>query len=106
KKGGVNPLRDSGFGLLALQIPLGLAVYTVVRTGVDGTAAFLWIANLAQPDAIMSLVTGGLSVLMGLTMTSQGAPISPTVTAWIMGAVSFFVVLQLSAGIALYWAST
>lgn len=107
QKAGVNPVRDSGFALMALQIPLGWAVYTVVRTGIGAGEAFLWIADLARPDIAISLVTGVLSVVMGLTMTTTTAgPVSPTAMALVIGAASFLVVFHLSAGIALYWAST
>jgi YidC/Oxa1 family membrane protein insertase len=106
RKAGVNPLRDSGFVLLLLQVPLGWAVYTVVRTGVGAGEAFLWIADLARPDIAISLVTGVLSVIMGLTMTATGGPVSPTAMSLVFGAASFLVVFHLSAGIALYWAST
>jgi YidC/Oxa1 family membrane protein insertase len=106
RKAGVNPLRDSGFVLLLLQVPLGWAVYTVVRTGVGAGETFLWIADLARPDIAISLVTGVLSVIMGLTMTATGGPVSPTAMSLVIGAASFLVVFHLSAGIALYWAST
>lgn len=57
QKAGVNPVRDSGFGLMAVQLPLGMAVYTVIRTGVGSGNPFLWIANLARPDVGMGVTS-------------------------------------------------
>lgn len=105
QRAGINPISGSGLGLMAIQLPLGMALYTVIRTGV-AESGFLWIANLARPDVVLSALTAGLSLLLGLTVASGQGSVSPTAMAIIMATVTFIVVFNLSAGVALYWAST
>jgi YidC/Oxa1 family membrane protein insertase len=104
QKAGVNPMRDSGLAITAVQIPIGFALYTVIRSSVT-SAGFLWIANLARPDVLISLIATALSVVMGLTMATNGAPGSSAMP-WIIGLATFFFVFNVSAGLALYWAAT
>lgn len=105
QRAGINPISGFGLGLMAIQLPLGMALYTVIRTGV-AESGFLWIANLARPDVVLSALTAGLSLLLGLTVASGQGSVSPTAMAIIMATVTFIVVFNLSAGVALYWAST
>jgi YidC/Oxa1 family membrane protein insertase len=106
QRAGVNPVAGSGLGLMAVQLPLGWALYTVIRTGLGSGNPFLWITNLARPDVALSLIVGSLSVALGMTMPSTSGPVTPMVMATIMGVASFLVVFHLSAGVALYWASS
>ena len=103
---GVNPLGGLNAGLLAVQIPIGWAVYSVISSGISAGDAFLWITSLARPDAAMSVVVGALSTLVGATIPSTGGSTSPFLIASVMGITSALIVFHMSAGIGLYWAST
>lgn len=106
QKAGVNPIAGLGFGLMAVQLPLGWALYTVIRTGLGSGNPFLWITSLARPDMALSLIVGSLSVFMGLSMPASPGAAAPMVMATILGVASFLVVFHLSSGVALYWASS
>jgi membrane protein insertase Oxa1/YidC/SpoIIIJ len=56
RKAGVSPVSGPGHGLVLVQIPLGFALYSVIRDSVTGSNPFLWIANLANPDILISAV--------------------------------------------------
>ena len=101
---GVNPLGGASFGLLAVQIPIGWAVYSVIRSGISAGDAFLWISSLARPDAVVSVLVGALTTLMGVTVPATGSS-STMIVATVMGLTSALIVLHMSAGIGLYWAS-
>lgn len=45
------------------QMPIFLGMFQVLREGLD-SARFLWIANLARPDATMALIAGATTALM------------------------------------------
>lgn len=102
RRAGVKPF--SGLGVTAVQLPIGLALFSVIRGSLPG-GRFLWVADLARPDVALSVVVGGVAVLAGLTAPSQSSAI-PAAVACVSGVVSFLVVSHLSSGLALYWASS
>ena len=102
---GVNPLGALPLGLLAVQIPIGWAVYSVIRNGIAAGGAFLWISSLARPDAVVAVVAGLLATVAGATGHTDVSG-SAILVASAMGLISAAVVFHMSAGVGLYWAST
>jgi YidC/Oxa1 family membrane protein insertase len=66
RKHGVKPIDGvNSLGLLA-QLLLGAGVYSAIRRGMGAGGRFLWIRNLAQPNAILAVATGILTVAASL----------------------------------------
>jgi YidC/Oxa1 family membrane protein insertase len=59
-----------GFFALLLQMPLFAALFSATRRGLGTKVRFLWVAELARPDAILTLV---VSVLTAAVMSSAVA---------------------------------
>ena len=106
RRAGISPFSGSAVALISVQLPLGWALYTVIRDGVTGSNPFLWVANLARPDIALSIAAGALSVGMALSTPMGSESGSQIAFAAIMGISAFLVVFHLSAGVALYWASS
>lgn len=106
ERAGIRPLRDSGLGVLAAQAPVGFALYKVIRDGVGGGTAFLWIANLSRPDMLLAVVTSALTALVSMTAPAAASSRGALPIALVSSAVTFIIVMQLASGVALYWASS
>jgi YidC/Oxa1 family membrane protein insertase len=102
---GINPVLDSGIHAAIVQAPIGIALYSVVRSGAAGASRFFWIRNIARPDSILAVIAGALALAAGLTTPPQPDVSQSILMPLAMSAVSCLVVLHLSAGVALYWAS-
>jgi len=99
--------RERGIGVMPqgtlvstlVQLPIGAALYQAFARGLGPKLGFLWVGDLARPDAILAGVAASLAGLAaGLSTTSShrsAVAISATITlviAW-----------RLSASVALYW---
>jgi YidC/Oxa1 family membrane protein insertase len=88
-----------------LQSAVGIGIYQTV-TGLSLTSRFMWIANLAKPDAWLTaavtlLMIGGMALMPGVTENSH--------SMWIMlipVLLSLYFVATLPASIGLYWATS
>jgi YidC/Oxa1 family membrane protein insertase len=104
QKHGIRPLRDSGIAATLLQLPFWAAFYSVIRNAVTAGDRFLWIGNLARPDALLALI---VSVSAGLlaALTPSG-PSAPGFRAGLAVLITLFIVWRLAAGLGLYWAAS
>jgi YidC/Oxa1 family membrane protein insertase len=105
RRNGIRPLQDSGIGVGLVQMPIGIALYTVIKQGVAAGSRFLWIPNLARPDFLLGLAT---AVLTGVLMASTPAVAGTEPSRALMIAITlitFLMVTQLASGVALYWAT-
>jgi len=103
---GVNPFRDSGIGMIAVQVPIGLGLYSVIRSIASAGHTFLWVSSLARPDFWLSAAVGILTMSAGLSAPDTANGAAQALLPMIFGLVSFLVVFNLSAGLALYWGAT
>jgi YidC/Oxa1 family membrane protein insertase len=86
------------------QIPVFMGMFHVLR-GVGDGRAFLWIANLARPDAILALIAGvttALMVAVNPDMPEQMKVLMIVVPS-ILAVVS---ALHFSSALALYWTTS
>jgi YidC/Oxa1 family membrane protein insertase len=68
------PLMDPRGLLVSIaQIPLLTGLFSAVRSGLGEGAKFLWIGNLARPDAPTLLVVAALTAAAGLLMPKAAA---------------------------------
>ena len=65
---GIRVMTPSSFLGMLIQLPLLGALFAAVRTGLGARVRFLWVANLAQPNAPLIAI---VSVLAGLSMAMQ-----------------------------------
>jgi YidC/Oxa1 family membrane protein insertase len=81
------------------QLPVGAALYQAFARGLGPKLGFLWIGDLARPDAILAGVAAslaGLAAGLGTTSSHRSAvAISATIT--------LLIAWRLSASVALYW---
>jgi YidC/Oxa1 family membrane protein insertase len=111
----VNPL--SSCLPMLVQIPVFIALYTVLRSAVElRYAPFLWIVDLSEPENLMAgMLPGGLSlnilpILMSATMVLQtyftpsvGDPAQQKMMMWMMPAMMLFMFYSMPAALSLYW---
>jgi YidC/Oxa1 family membrane protein insertase len=102
---GVRPIDSvNSLGLL-VQLLLGAGVYSAIRRGLGAGGRFLWIRNLAQPNAILAVATGVLtaaSSLLGPHLPQQ----SRLVMALLSAVLTLVFAWRLASGVVLYWAAS
>ena len=99
--------RERGIGVMPqgtlvstlVQLPIGAALYQAFARGLGPKLGFLWVGDLARPDAILAGVAASLAGLAaGLSTTSShrsAVAMSATIT--------LIIAWRLSASVALYW---
>ncbi|MDQ2665703.1 MAG: YidC/Oxa1 family membrane protein insertase [Gemmatimonadota bacterium] len=84
-----------------IQLPIGAALYRAFATGLGPRAGFLWIGDLARPDAVIALLS---AVLAGVAV---GAGPSTSRTAIVTNMLlTGFLAWRLSASVGLYWVAS
>jgi len=82
-----------------VQLPVGAALYQAFAKGLGPRLSFLWVGDLARPDAMLAGIAAslaGLAAGLSSTSTSRGAiALSTTIT--------LLIAWRLSASVALYW---
>jgi YidC/Oxa1 family membrane protein insertase len=94
---------------IGIQLPIGAALYQAITTGLVPGSSFLWIADLASPDAILAAITAALAAVPALlapaTPGAQPAT-NQAMTAAMAGLVTLFIVWRVAAGVGIYWAAS
>lgn len=82
-----------------IQLPIGAALYQAFAKGLGPRLGFLWIGDLARPDAVLAAVAASLAGLTaGLSTTSSSrSAVALSVT------MTLIIAWRLSASVALYW---
>lgn len=84
-----------------IQLPIGAALYRAFATGLGPRTGFLWIGDLARPDAVVALLS---AVLAGVAV---GAGPSTSRTAIVTNMLlTGFLAWRLSASVGLYWVAS
>ena len=99
RKHGIPAIPRGTVAANLIQLPIGAALYQAFAKGLGPRLGFLWIGDLARPDATLALVAASLAgVTVGLGATSN------TRSAMAVSAVLTLVIAwRLSASVALYW---
>ncbi len=102
---GVKPIDGvNSFGLI-VQLLLGAGVYSAIRRGLGAGGGFLWIRNLAQPNAILAIATGVLTAVASLL--GPHLPQQSRVAVVVLPAlVTLVFAWRLASGVVLYWAAS
>jgi len=102
---GYSPFNVRTLGGIFIQLPIFAGLYSVIRNGITLGNRFLWIADLAKPDFILTVIIGALTLVSafaapGLSHQSRNMMlIVPTI-------ITLIFVCQISSGLGLYWAAS
>lgn len=96
--------RSSLIGAL-VQMPVFGLLYKTIRQAGAGHQSFLWMKNLALPDARLTLIVVLLTGVAAYYFPSVSADPSLLMVA-IQVAIIAFMVWKLAAGLGLYWAAS
>jgi YidC/Oxa1 family membrane protein insertase len=98
---GIGPLPRGTVGAALVQIPIGAALYQAV-SGVGPRLGFLWVADLARPDAALA----ALAALVAAAAMSLGDPSGNRGAVAISAIVTLFIAWRMTASVALYWVAS
>ena len=101
--------REHGLGMLPrgsllallVQLPIGAVLYRAFGSVVGSRTPFLWLSDLARPDAALAVVCATLAGAVAATDPSSTRP-----TISINMIVTGYLAWRLSASVALYWAAS
>lgn len=98
---GISVLPKGTWLTMAVQLPLGAALYKAIRTGVN-------VGALARPDWGITAIVGLLAAANGYasSVTQPTSTASAYTFAVVSGALSIFFSYRLASGIGLYWAAS
>lgn len=106
REAGYKPF--DGFSLLGsfIQFPIVAGLFTAIRQGLAATGGrFLWIKNIAQPDALLALLVAVLTYIS--SRLSANAPQQARSIATLLPAlITLLFAWRLAAGLGLYWATS
>jgi len=101
RRHGLSMLPPGVIGSSLVQMPIGAALYRVFATGLGPRTSFLWIPDLARPDALVAL---GAALFAGVgTAVAPSTSKAALVTSM---ALTGFFAWRLSASVGLYWVAS
>lgn len=108
QRNNVGIMPPGAIGTLLVQMPIGAALYQAVGSGLGRAARFLWIGDLARPDAIVAAAAAVLAGVATATATMGGAgAANVTRTGIIVSALmTLALAWRLSASVGLYWVAS
>ena len=96
------PAMPSGFlSSTLIQRPIGGALYRALATGLGPRNGFLWMSNLARPDALVAATAAalaGVAAGVGPSTSKTAIAVSMAMTA--------LLAWRLSASVGLYWVAS
>ena len=81
-----------------IQMPIGGALYRVFTTGIGTRVGFLWMTDLARPDAIVTVAAAAAAGL-----ATAAAPSSSRAAVASSMIITAVIAWRLSASVGLYW---
>ncbi len=101
RRRGIPPTPPGVLTSMLVQIPIGAALYRAFATGLGPRTGFLWVSDLARPDALVAI---GAATLAGVA--AAAAP-EASRTAVVVGIVlTGILAWRLSASVGLYWVAS
>lgn len=105
RRHGYSPMDMSGLLGGFVQLPIVAGLYAAIKRGLAAGGRFLWISNLAQPDAILALLIGVL--IYFATILSPDTPQQVRIiTALIFAVLTVCFTWKVASGVGLYWATS
>ncbi|MGB2897174.1 MAG: YidC/Oxa1 family membrane protein insertase [Anaerolineales bacterium] len=87
------------------QIPVFFGLLSAIRKGLGNGGSFLWIKDIAQPDAFLALIVAGLTYISTM-LSSDLSQQSRALVNFLPVAITLIFAWRLAAGIGMYWASS
>ena len=96
---GIEMIPPGTLAATLIQLPIGAALYQAFASGLGPKLSFLWVGDLARPDAVLAATAASLAGLAaGLSSSSSNrGAIAVSVT------ITLILAWRLSASVALYW---
>ena len=94
-------LPKGSFASLLIQMPIGAALYRAFGGNLGTRTGFVWITDLARPDAGLALACAALA---GVAASAE--PTASRTAVAINMAVTGYLAWRLSASVGLYWAAS
>lgn len=102
---GVNPLDRWAFLNIGTQATFGLGMFQLLsKAGFSGP--FLWIANLAKPDAWLTALVTALMIVGIALMPGLSGEVSTLMLLAIPVAVAVIAIATMPASVGIYWATS
>ena len=105
RRHGYNPVDVRSLSQSLVQLPIVVGLYAAIKRGVGAGGRFLWISNLAQPDALLALLIGVLTYFAVFLNPSMPQQIR-LVAALLPALLTLWLAWNLASGIGLYWATS
>ena len=105
RRHGYSPFNSGSFIGLIVQLPIFAGLYSVIRNGIGLGSRFMWIADLAKPDIILTLFIGLLTLATSF-MAPQLSHQSKNLMILLPTIITMVFVWQVSSGLGLYWAAS
>jgi YidC/Oxa1 family membrane protein insertase len=99
---GIGAVPQGTIASTLVQIPVGAALYQAFARGLGPKLSFLWVGDLARPDAILAGVAASLAGLAA----GLGANTNHRSAVAISATITLFIAWRLSASVALYWVAS
>ncbi len=103
---GVRLLSPSSLVTMAIQMPMLGALFAAVRTGLGSKMRFLWVADLARPDAVLAVAAAALTAVVSIgamqsPSASSGSAPGTAILVSVIAASTLLFVWSSSAAVAL-----
>lgn len=104
RKEGVTFFNWTTIANMGTQVTFGLGVFQALRNA-PLSAKFLWIADIAKPDALLAVLVGALTFISMLMM--PGAPEHGSLVIYLIPAlVACFMLAVFPSALGLFWATS
>jgi YidC/Oxa1 family membrane protein insertase len=101
RRNGLTPADSRSIAGALVQMPVIYGLYRALQSG-TGTAAFLWIRNLARPDLLLALLAA-LTTAAAMAVAPHVPDQMRLIMLLLPAILCFMAALHFSSGIALYW---
>jgi len=104
RRSGYRPVDPQALLGGLLQAPILAAMYGAVRRGLGVGASFLWVADLARPDAVLALAVAALTAFATFLGVKAGPqPQQAATQATISGMMTLLLFSRASSALLLSW---
>lgn len=104
KKHDISPLPLAGCLGGVLQLPVFVACYSAVRDTATQGGRFLWIANIARPNLVLTAIVTAITFgTVAYSSSSMPSAQQRQLMLVLPVAITLIALFKTSAGVALYW---
>jgi YidC/Oxa1 family membrane protein insertase len=101
RRHGIRPFTPTSLVSMAVQIPLLGGLFSAVRTGLGARVSFLWVADLARGDGLLTMIVVAMSAAAAWCSPTLGTPEATTMLMVVVGLGTLVVLWSASSAVAL-----